>query len=57
MPKAKNDFDDEELCEYCPLQAELDELPPPSTPSNPMGCEGIYCDEAYDNYLDVVANG
>lgn len=57
MKKTKDELiDSEEICEYCPLQAELDELPPPPTPSNPMGCEGIYCDEAYDNYLDVVAN-
>ena len=54
MIKTKDDFDDEELCEYCPLQAELDEVPPPATPSNPMGCGGSYCDEAYDNYKEIM---
>lgn len=55
MKKTKDELG-EELCEYCPLQAELDEVPPPPTPNNLAGCEGMFCDEAYDNYLDVVAN-
>jgi len=42
----------EELCMYCPLSDELDEVPPPPTPSNPMGCEGAWCDQAYERYTD-----
>jgi hypothetical protein len=40
----------EDLCEYCPLNDYVDELPPSPTPSNPMGCEGMYCEEATGNY-------
>ena len=40
----------EDLCEYCPLNDYVDELPPSPTPRNPMGCEGIYCEEATGNY-------
>lgn len=43
----------EDLCEYCPLRDYVDEVPPPPTPSNPMGCEGRYCDEAYEKYVDA----
>ena len=37
----------EDLCEHCPLNDYVDEV----TPSNPMICEGIYCEEAAENYL------
>ena len=37
----------DDLCEYCPLNDYVDEV----TPSNPMICEGIYCEEAAENYL------
>ena len=42
----------EDLCEYCPLNDYVDELPPSPTPRNPMGCEGIYCEKAAENYLN-----
>lgn len=41
----------EGLCEYCPLNDYVDELPPSPTPRNPTGCEGMYCREAAHNYL------
>lgn len=41
----------EDLCEYCPLQDELIEVPPPPTPNNPMSCGGIYCEQAAERYL------
>ena len=40
-----------EICQYCRVAEHSDELPPPITKFN-SGCEGSYCDEAYENYLN-----
>lgn len=44
----------EELCDHCPLPDEAKGSY--STPSgNSAGCEGSHCSEAYDNYLESLA--
>lgn len=40
----------DDLCEYCPLNDYVDEVPPPAS-ENALGCEGTYCEEAAENYL------
>lgn len=42
---------DEELCSYCE-QTEWGERRSYGTPSGPVMCEGAFCGEAYDLYLD-----
>jgi len=53
MVKTKEEFfndDISELCQFCRVAEHTDKLPPPITKFN-LGCEGSYCDEAYEKYL------
>lgn len=48
--KRKDDMD-EELCQFCPITDYGDREPPTPNEFN-LGCEGIECDTAYQNYID-----
>lgn len=41
------------ICDYCPLDE--DRKGSHGTPNGYISCEGCACDEAYENYLEEVA--
>ena len=43
--------DDETICDYCSA-TNYGECKSCVTPSGYQSCEGLWCREAYDNYLD-----
>ena len=40
--------EDESLCEYCHAEPGIF----PDSYGNPCSCEGLYCSDAYEKYLD-----
>ena len=44
-------YDDEEICSYC-SQTDYGECKSYVTPSGFYSCEGSWCDEAYEAYLE-----
>lgn len=46
----------EELCEYCRCTDYGAEEPPKVTKFN-LGCEGNWCEEAYQKYKEDINNG
>jgi hypothetical protein len=53
-PKTKEDLN-EELCKYCRATEYGEDMTAQQVKGTPTGytcCEGAYCDEAYEKYLD-----
>ena len=49
MPKKFEDMD-EDLCHYCPIPKEAQGVH--CYGGEPIMCEGMHCNEAYENYLE-----